>query len=960
MKKQKQLLGLLFIAGFGLSNVAAQTTDSIKTTEIEETVIIGSRNKNRIQTDVPAPVDVFNVSDIITTAPQNNLSQILNYVAPSFSSNPVTIGDGTDHSDPAQLRGLGPDQVLVLLNGKRRHTTALVNISGSSGRGSVGTDLNAIPAFAIDKIEVLRDGAAAQYGSDAIAGVININLKKNKGFSGALQYGGNFSSGSNDFSGGVDGQQVQLDLNYGKGFGNYGGFFNISATALTRENTSRAGIRNGNIFNAYNAIERVAGQNGVNLSSLFENINNTPNQSQIISYIKQFAPQVGYFSQDQLNSINNANSISALQSALNFDVTNNELKARGQKRSDYNMKVGQAELATGQIYFNSKIPFNDVTSLYTFGGLSYRNGTSYAFNRLPNSSGTTTSLYPDGYLPEIHSDIYDFSQAIGLNTQLAGFDVDISSNLGTNSLAYNIENTANATLGLNSPKDIYAGRLSFLQNTNNVDFSRNFDVLEGLNIAFGGEFRYENFQIEKGDEASYEIYDINGNPVNKDTTAANEYVTDFFGNRRGGGSQAFSGFQPENETNKSRRSGAGYLDVEFNPFKQWLLTGAVRYENYSDFGGTTNYKLATLVKVTPNFNLRASGQTGFRAPSLQQKYFSTTSTLFFTDTDSSSPTAGLLVPKQVAYFVNESEAANILGIPKLKPEKSKSISAGFTYKIPSAKLTFTVDAYFTRIDDRVILTGTYARPTDAQVSAASGTVQDALKTLQSAFDTANGAERATFFTNGINTETKGIDAVISHRINLADNISIKSDLAGSYFFTQRVGDLKLPETLLNGGDNEELYKYIYFPESSKVYLENAIPRFKANLSNTFTFGKFEFFMRNSYFGKVTDPGSTDVDLDGYASLYEHPEYSGKLLTDLSVGYQINKNFRVTVGANNVGDVYPDYNPTFRSFTNTTSNLSSAAAPSTDLSNQNQFVYSRAVSQFGQNGRYLFARINFKF
>ncbi len=961
MKKQTQILGLLFLTGLSFSNqINAQTKDSLKTTTIQETTIIGSRSKSRILTDVPAAIDVFNVSEIITNAPQTSVTQILNYVAPSFTSTPTALADGTDHSDPAQLRGLGPDQVLVLLNGKRRHTTALVNINGSPGRGSVGTDLNAIPSFAIDKIEVLRDGAAAQYGSDAIAGVININLKKNSGFSGALQYGGNLSQGARNFRGGIDGQQFQIDLNYGKGFGQYGGFFSISATAQTRENTSRSGIRNTNIYNAYNAIERVASDNGVNLTSLFKNINNTPNQGQIINYIKQYAPQVGYFTPAQLTNINNAGTISALQSALNFDVSNNELKAREQKRADYSMKAGQSELATGQAYFNSKIPFNEITSLYTFGGFSYRNGTSYAFNRLPNGSGTDTSSFLNGYLPEIHSNIYDFSQAIGLNTQLAGFDVDISSNLGTNSLRYDIENTSNATLPLTSPHNIYAGKITFLQNTNNVDFTRKFDVLSGLNLAFGGEFRYENFQINKGEEASYTIYDINGNPANK-STPANQYVTDFFGNRRGGGSQAFSGFQPSNEINKSRRSGAAYLDVELNPVEQWLITGAVRYENYSDFGSTTNYKLATLVKVTPNFNLRASGQTGFRAPSLQQKYFSTTSTQFFTDTDASAPTYGQLVPKQVAYFVNESAAANILGIPNLKPEKSKSISAGFTYRIPTAKLSFSVDAYFTQINDRVILTGSYARPTQTQVDAATGGAKDALITLQDAFDSANGAERASFFTNGINTETKGIDAVISHRVNLGDGISIKSDLAGSYFFTQRVGKLKLPETLLNGGANSELYQFIYFPESSRVYLEEAIPRFKANLSNTFSFGNWDLYIRNSYFGKVTDPGATDVDLDGYSSIYEHPIYNGKLITDISVGYQVTEKLRLTVGANNVGDVYPDQNLTARpGFTNTTANLSASASPSTDLSNANQFVYSRAVSQFGQNGRYVFARLNFKF
>lgn len=196
-----------------------------------------------------------------------------------------------------------------------------------------------------------------------------------------------------------------------------------------------------------------------------------------------------------------------------------------------------------------------------------------------------------------------------------------------------------------------------------------------------------------------------------------------------------------------------------------------------------------------------------------------------------------------------------------------------------------------------------------------------LTRLQNAFDK-KGADRASFFSNGINTETKGVDVVITHKYDFGNGVSIKSDLAGSYNHTQRVGKLTLPETLINSGTNAAAYEFTFFPESSKVYLENAIPRFKASLANTFTFGKLDILLRNSYFGKVTEPGSTDVNLDGSSSIYEHPVYGGKLITDLSLSYQYNKNLRFTVGANNIGDVYPDLNPTtVPSFTNTTPGLS---------------------------------------
>jgi iron complex outermembrane receptor protein len=934
------------------SNSYAQETrkenDSIKRAELSEVVIIGSRSKNRIKSDVPVPIDILNISEITKGAPQTSLTQILNYVAPSFTSNPTSAADGTDHVDPAQLRGLGPDQVLILVNGKRRHTSALVNINGSPGRGSVGTDLNAIPSFAIDRIEVLRDGAAAQYGSDAIAGVINIVLKKDAHYlSGGIQYGGNLSSGSNNFKGGIDGKSLSLDLNYGTSLGKAGSFLNVTASAVTREATSRAGVRSNAIFNAYNAVENRAAQNGVNINSLFSNINSTANSVQIISAIKQFAPQVSYFSTAQQTAISSASSITQLQTALNFDVTNSELVYRGQKREDYNMRVGQSELASGQAYYNAKYPINEITSLYSFGGVSYRNGNSYAFNRLPNGSGTFSQVYSNGFLPEIESKILDLSSAVGITTKLFGFDTDISSNLGTNSFQYNVNNTINATLGTNSPTSFDAGKVSFLQSTNNLDFSKKYDFLNGLNVAFGGEFRYENYQIRAGEEASYGLYDANGSFVSGTLASSSPLiVTDFFGNKRGAGAQGFSGFSPSDAKQKDRKSGAAYLDLELNATKNWLINGALRYENYSDFGNTVTFKLASLVKLNSNINWRISGQTGFRAPSLQQKYFESSSTQFINGS-----------PYQVGYFTNDSNAAKSIGVENLKPEKSKSVSTGFTFKIPEANLTISTDAYYTRIDDRIVLTGQYSRPSNAQISAATTPEQAAALTLfQQAFDT-KGVEKASFWTNGINSETKGIDVVITHKYNVIPEFTIKNDFAFSYNQTKRVGGLNVPQSIIDAGG--EPFKYSFFPESSRVYLEEAIPRVKANLATTFSIKKLDVYLRNSYFGAVTDPGATDVNLDGSSSVYEHPVYSAKLVTDLSFGYQISKYLRATIGANNIGDVYPDRNnPATPAFTNTTPTLS--PSPSSDLSNANQFAYSRAVSQYGLNGRYVFARLGFKF
>lgn len=342
MNKRKTILSasvLFFMA----SNAYAQT-DSTRVSNVEEVVILGSRNGARSKMDSPVPVDVFNLKQESLVLPQTNISAILNSVAPSFTSTIQTNADGTDHLDPAQLRGLGPDQVLVLVNGKRRHTSALVNVNGSPGRGTVGTDLNAIPSFAIQKIEVLRDGASAQYGSDAIAGVINLALKNDTGkLVGQVSYGGNLTPTANDHTGDFDGQTIQVDLNYGNKIGKKGGFYNLTWASTFRNPTSRAGTESGAIYNAYNAIEQRALNNGVNLSSLYSNINNTANTQQIIDNIHQYSQQVNYFSQEFQNQIQNANTITTLQGLLAANVTDQELSYRGLNRKDFNMQVGQSK-----------------------------------------------------------------------------------------------------------------------------------------------------------------------------------------------------------------------------------------------------------------------------------------------------------------------------------------------------------------------------------------------------------------------------------------------------------------------------------------------------------------------------------------------------------------------------------------------------------------------------------------
>lgn len=932
--------------------IYAQEKDTLKSKTIEEVKItIGSRNKARVATDTPVPIDVINIGQQSVLSPQTDLTQILNYAAPSFTSNSSTVADGTDHIDPAQLRGLGPDQVLVLLNGKRRHTSSLVNINGTPGRGSVGTDLNAIPSFAIERVEVLRDGASAQYGSDAIAGVINVVMKKNTNqFTAAITAGAFNSKGSNDHQKGWDGDKYQLDLNYGTKIGS-NGFINFTGSLMSRGDTRRANAATGTIFNAYNAIEQRALQNGVNINSLFSNISNTPNSQRIIDYIHQYAGNVGYFTSAQQSAIQSANTISALQSALNFDVTENELAYRGLTRNDFNMRIGQSKLKSGQLFVNSEFDITSGIRGYAFGGYSYRDGNAAGFFRRPNQSRTLTSVFPNGFLPEIASAVTDISFAAGFKGKIGKVNYDISNTFGQNTFDYTIKNTTNSTMSFSDKTEFKAGSLGFSQNTINADFDTKFNWLNGFNLAFGAEARFENFKITQGEESSWASYDINGNLVTPKTDASLK-PTDFYGSSRPGGAQVFPGFRPENALNKSRQSVAAYIDSELDITDKWLLSAALRFENYSDFGSTFNYKIATRYKITNNLNFRAAHSTGFRAPSLQQIYFNSTSTQFVGG-----------VPYEVGTFSNDSEAAKILGIPSLKQEESKSFSVGFTAKIPQANLTFTVDGYYIRINDRVVLTDQFSKP------SAPGTPGSNQEKLYNAFEQA-GANAATFFANAINTQTKGIEAVISHKARFGAKTMLNSDFALMVAKTNRIGDIKGSDILVNAGQINR-----YYSETSRVYLEEAIPRLKMSLNNTLDLGNLSFLMRNVYFGKVTDPNTVDVNGDGIIQAHvingqavetEHPVWGGRVVTDLSVGYKFNKSIRLTVGANNIFDVYPDlnYGPVNAkrpSGVDANGNITYPATPATiDLSNQNQFVYSRNVSQFGMNGRFLFARINLTF
>jgi iron complex outermembrane recepter protein len=843
------------IANQSVANVTLLFDD----TDLSEIIVTGTRVGARSRIDSPVPVDIIPVSKVIDALGQVDLNQILTYIAPSFQSSRQTISDGSDHVDPAQLRGLGTDQVLVLINGKRRHQSALVNVNGTVNRGSVGTDLNAIPANSVEKIEILRDGAAAQYGSDAIAGVVNIILKKTTGLSGSVasgthvtSYDKNFivNNGENSSVDVVDGTMVSAGLNYGLKVGEKG-FLNITGEYVKRGFTNRTGTYSGQIF-----------------------------------------PSVG-----------------------GVNVDNTELLARGLTRDDFDMRIGNSEVNGGGIMLNFALPLKNGMELYSFGGYNNKKGNAAGFYRYPNSVPAATRsnvfrVYPNGFLPEINTDITDISNTIGLSGSLGAWRFDLSNTFGQNIFDFEITESVNYTQALqaaNFQTEFDAGGLSFLQNTINFDAAKKYDILSGLNVAAGAEFRIEQFGVRAGEEASYRNYDPNSGIA--------------------AGSQVFGGFTPSTAGDFNRNSKAVYLDMEQEFTKSWNVAAAIRFENYSDFGSTFNYKLATRYKVADGIALRASTSTGFRAPSMQQIYYSRVNTLFVT-----VPGSGL-VPIESGTFRNNSEPARILGIPTLKQETSRSFTIGTTLQ-PMDNLEITVDAYQIDIDDRIVLTNNF---TDGGNEA-----------IRQQLAAAN-ATTANFFTNAIDTRARGIESVITYNLSINNTSSINFILAGT-FIDNSVKKDSDGKPIIKGSPILEQTGQLgnYFNREDQSRIEVANPRDKVSFMTNYNVGKFTFMARAVRFGQVvyldptmgTNPANWPVNtLTGQRETLDQT-FSPKVVTDVTISYKFTDQLRLNVGANNLFDVYQDMHTHSGNFS------------------AGRFVYSRRVQQMGFNGRFIFARMTF--
>ena len=803
-----------FIATVALGSPAAMADAAASAATLEEVVVTGTRAPGRTALDSPVPVDVLTAEDIGRSgAVAGELGQALEVLAPSFNFPRQSNSSAADHVRAAQLRGMSPDQVLVLVNGKRRHTSAVVELDSKVGKGTTPVDFNAIPLNAIKRIEVLRDGAGAQYGSDAIAGVINIILDDaHAGTEASLSYGENRTSFEPTHQSLRDGKTTVAQLKHGLAIGE--GYFDAGAEYRHRGSTNRAGFDQG-----------------------------------------------GFWISD-------------------YDSPANEALV-GQR----NFAPGDGESKDKDLWFNTSVPLAGGVTVHGFGTFDHRESTGAAFFRYPDSASNDISVYPHGFRPLTLGTDNDLSLSGGVEGTHGPWTLDSSVTYGANRFSYGLANSINASLGPTSPTSFHLASYVFSQLTINGDATRQLQLgslAKPATLAIGAEYRSEHFETGAGDPASY---------------AAGPFTD------KNAGAQAGPGLQPTDVAYARRSVGALYADLSADLGERFFTESALRVERYSDFGNAVAGKLSGLYHLTPSLGLRAALSNSFRAPSLSQVSFKATSTNF--------GAGGAL--SSVLTLPVASPIARALGAQDLKAEKSQNASLGLAWA-PVDAASITVDAFYIKVKDRITIS--------EQLNG-----QGLTDFIQSTFGL-YGVDGINFFTNAVDTRTKGVDFVSSYRFALGAG-TLKLTAAYTYASTEIDGVRATPAQLAANGIDGTL-----FGLEERNTLTDAAPRTKGILGVEWTNARWTLT------GRATRYGSAVRQFDFGPDFQPRQVYAGKTQLDLEAEAKLNSHLSLVLGGTNVLDTYPDKS-------------------SDDINYLGNFPYD-VLSPIGMNGAFFYARATAKF
>jgi iron complex outermembrane recepter protein len=775
----------------------------------EVVISTGSRNTQRTVTDSPLPIDILNSSDLRSTG-QQSFDKALQYRVPSFNSVNTPVNDATTLLDPYEIRNMGPSRTLILINGKRKNLSSLLYVQFSPGRGETGVDLSAIPNDAIKRVEILRDGASAQYGSDAIAGVMNVILKDKYEYSSLNVNTGMTHKG--------DGATYGVSLNSGSNVGDKG-FLNYTIALSQQDNAVRSG--------KIHLPTEIA---------TFGNGDGGPQDKLITKYLTDF-PTGG--------NLNGTGEITAAKFLINGGVNIGE---KGQLYANAAMVkkyvLSNANFRTPYWRQDRGLLHNPTDN----NGFNYITNDTRAFKPHPvtGAGGDSADLYKGyiGYMPTFEGDLTDYNATIGVKNEIDGWKHDVSLTVGGNEQLYTVNNTVNRGLGKASPTRFKPGGYGFKHTVGNFDISKS--ITPEFGIAFGMEARSETFSIYAGDTASY----------------------------RGEGSNSFPGLDAVNAGSNSRFNIGGYVDLSYDITKEFMVNGTFRTEKYSDFGAANVYKLSTRYKLPSEIGvIRGSLSTGFRAPTLHQIYAQSVQASF---ANSTILLSGL--------FNNRSAQARALGVPNLKPEYSTNISIGVALT-PLKNLSVSLDYYNIDVKDRIVYSSSIGTNTPGTA------LYDILQK--------GGLKSVQFFINGIETRTSGLDVVASYRnIEVGDG-KLHANLAGNFVLGNEIVGTPAEPAAISAANSSILNTQI------KSLLTESRPQYKVIFGLDYLMGAWSFNLNNTLFGP-TAFRDLDNSPNGDDMLYMKAVFQPAVVTDLSVGYSLNKNVSLGVNINNIFNVLPKW------------------------------------------------------